>query len=178
MIANLRNKLATLSFLMMATCSVATRAQTATPQAPNAPLPSALATATKIFIGNAGDQENADCLRVYSDFYQDISALGRYQLVLDPNAADLVLELHYEIAVGQSIVSSHNADAVRQFRIVIQDPHSHIVLWSLTERTNYAIRQGNRDKNLDETVAKLASDFSALASETPVPPNNKSIIKH
>lgn len=154
--------------------SVPAHAQTPAP--PTAPLPTALSTATKLFIGNAGDQENADCLRVYNDFYNDINALGRYQLVADPSAADLVLELHYEIALGQSLASHQGGDAVRQFRVVIENPHTRIILWSLTERTNYALFQKNRDKNLDETVAKLATDFSLLGSAQA--PNNKSLVKH
>jgi hypothetical protein len=145
---------------------------------PTAPLPSALAKATKLFIGNAGDQENADCLRAYNSFYDGISKLGRFTLVLDPSEADLVLELHYEIALGQSVVSEHNANASRQFRVVIEAPHSRIVLWSLTERTNYAVRQANRDKNLDQTVATLVSDFNLLAAPQPFAPNNKSRVKH
>lgn len=162
----------------LALCSLVCAAQTPVPPPPTAPIPTALATAQKLFIGNAGDQENADCLRAYNDFYQSISALPRYQLVLDPNAADLVLELHYEIDLGQSIASNNSRSAVRQFRLVIEDPHTRVILWSLTERTNYAVFQKNRDKNLDETVAKLAADFSSLAAEQPVAPNNKSLIRH
>jgi hypothetical protein len=139
------------------------------------PLPSAIAKATKIFIGNAGDQENADCLRAYNTFYEGISKLGRFTLVLDPNEADLVLELHYEIGLGKAVGSG---DGVRQFRVVIEDPRSRIILWSLTERTNYALMQKNRDKNLDETVGFLVSDFNFLASPHPVVPNNKSVVKH
>jgi hypothetical protein len=156
--------------------TLSTRAQT--PEPPTAPLPSALAHASKLFIGNAGDQENADCLRAYNSFYDGLAKLGRFEFVTDPNNADLVLELHYEIALGQSVVSSHNGDAVRQFRVVIQDPRTRIVLWSLTERTNYAIRQSNRNKNLDETVLTLVNDFNLLAAPQPIAPSNKSIIRH
>ncbi len=109
------------------------------------------------------DQENADCLRAYNSFYDGVSKLGRFTLVLDPNEADLVLELHYEVGLGQSVASTQGGSALRQFRVVIEDPHSRIILWSLTERTNYAIRQNNRNKNLDETVATLVSDFNLLA---------------
>ena len=151
-------------------------AQTKNP--PNAPLPAALTTATKLFIGNAGDQENADCLRSYNVFYQGVSALGRFQLVADPAQADLVLELHYELALGQSIAGREGQTAVRQFRVVIQDPRTRIVLWSLTERTNYALFQSNRNKDLDETVGALVADFNVLAAPQPVPPNDKSIIRH
>jgi hypothetical protein len=146
--------------------------------APSAPLPAALTHATKLFLGNAGDQENADCLRAYNGFYAGLAGLGRFTLVDDPNQADLVLELHYEIALGQSVGSSQgiSGNSIRQFRVVLLDPRSHAVLWSLTERTNYAIFQKNRDKNLDQTVATLLNDFNLLVSA--VPPNNKSVVTH
>lgn len=142
----------------------------------SAPLPSALASASKLFLGNAGDQENADCLRAYNDFYEGISASGKYQVVLDPSEADLVLELHYEISLGQAVASHDTNASVRQFRVVLLDPKTHVVLWSLTERTNYALLQGNRNKNLDETVAKLVDDLQQLLASQP--PNNKSKIVH
>ena len=149
---------------------LATRADAQDP--PAAPLPSALAAAHKLFLGNAGDQENADCLRAYNDLYADLAKLSRFELIPAPENADLILEMHYEIAIGQSA----GQNAPRQFRVVLLDPHAHVVLWSLTERTNYAVRQSNRDKNLDETVAKLVDDFASLTAAQP--PNNKSRIRH
>ena len=158
--------------------TAAARAQAKDPA--SAPLPHALTTATKLFLGNAGDQENADCLRAYNGFYQGVSALGRFTLVDDPSKADLVLELHYEIALGQSIGSSQglSGNSIRQFRVVLLDPRQHVVLWSLTERTNYAVFQKNRNKNLDETVGTLVADFNSLVSPQPTPPNNKSVVSH
>jgi hypothetical protein len=155
--------------------AIALTASAQTPAPPTAPMPSALAHATKLFIGNAGDQENADCLRAYNSFYAGVTNLGRFTLVLDPAEADLVLELHYEIGLGKSVGSG---DGIRQFRVVIEDPRSRIILWSLTERTNYAVFQKNRNKNLDETVAALVTDFNLLASPQPIAPNNKSKVTH
>jgi hypothetical protein len=151
-------------------------AQTPQPLAP--PLPSALATAHKIFLGNAGDQQNADCLRVYDDVYTGISNLKRFEQVTDPNQADLILELHYEINLGQAVASNDSNRSVRQFRIVLIDPRSHTVLWTLVEATNYALMQKNRDKNLDETVTALVHDFDLLVSPAPIAPANKSKIEH
>lgn len=145
---------------------------------PSAPLPSALAHAKVLFIGNAGDQENADCLRVYNDFYAGVTALKRFQLVRDPNKADLVLEMHYEVNLGQAVGSNDSNRSVRQFRVMLIDPRSHTILWTIVERTNYAIFQSNRNKNLDETVGALVHDFDLLVSPTPVPPSNKSRITH
>ena len=155
-------------------CNIAAHAQAATTG--TAPLPTALATAQKLFIGNAGDQENADCLRAYNTFYSDISALGRFQLVLDPKDADLVLELHYEIGFGAGV--NGGSPTPRQFRVVIEDPKTRIILWSLTERTNYAVFQKNRDKNLDETMAALVNDFNLLSASQPVAPSNRSVVRH
>ncbi|MGA7159095.1 MAG: hypothetical protein WBY53_19775 [Acidobacteriaceae bacterium] len=168
--------LITLTLLLAAAPTLS--AQTTIPATTqNPPLPAALSTAKKLFLGNAGDQENADCLRAYDDLYTGLSSLNRFQLVTDPNQADLILELHYEIDLGQALVSSNNR-SVRQFRVVLIDPHSHAILWTLVERTNYAILQSNRDKNLDETVSALTNDLSLLVSPAPIPPSNKSEIKH
>ena len=142
------------------------------PAPPAAPLPAALTSAHKLFLGNAGDQENADCLRAYTQAYHDLQALSRFTLVDDPGQADLILEMHYEIALGQSF----GQNVPRQFRLVLIHPQTHVILWSLTERTNYAVRQSNRDKNLDETVDHLVADFSALTQSQP--PADKSRITH
>lgn len=145
-------------------------AQEAAP--PQAPLPLAITSAHTLFLGNAGDQENADCLRAYNDFYADLAKLPRFRLVPDPRSANLILEMHYELTPGQT--AGH--DDPRRFRVLLIEPQSHIVLWSLTERTNYASLQRNRDKNLDEMVARLADDFDALTSAQP--PSNNSRTTH
>ena len=149
-----------------------------TPQPPAAPLPTQLTTAHKIFIGNAGDQENADCLRAYNVFYAGIQGLKNFELVLDPKDADLVLELHYEIALGQAVASHDSNQSVRQFRVALIDPKSHTILWTLVERTNYALLQSNRNKNLDETIGVLVNDFNLLVSPAPIAPSNKSKVTH
>ena len=146
------------------------------PEPKSAPLPAVLTSARTLFLGNAGDQENADCLRAYNDLYSDLEKLGRYRLVGDPAEADLNLELHYEIDLGQAIASNDSHRTVRQFRLVLLDRHARVIVWSLTERTNYAVLQKNRNNNLDETVAKLSADFDALLSSQP--PNNNSRVPH
>ncbi len=147
-----------------------------TPQPPTAPLPAQLTSSHKLFIGNAGDQENADCLRFYNTFYAGVQGMKNFEMVGTPKEADLVLELHYEISLGAGVNGGSNTP--RQFRIVILDPSTHTVLWSITERTNYAVLQKNRDKNLDETIGVLLNDFNLLMSPQPVAPNNRSTIHH
>ena len=143
-----------------------------------APLPQAIANAQKIFLGNAGETDNQDCLRAYNEFYAGLKADGRFQLVLDPGSADLVLELHYEIKPGK--ISGPHSDVdtsfARQFRLVLIDPRTHTVLWNLTEAENNAVFQSNRNKNLDAAVAQLLADFKALNQNNysaPIPPTGK-----
>jgi hypothetical protein len=162
-------------FLMrVAVILLASMAHAQTPAPPTAPLPALLSNTRSIFIGNAGDQENADCLRAYNGFYAGIDALHRFTLVSDPAQADMIIELHYEIDLGGSKVSG--GDSARQFRAVLFDAKSHTLVWSITERTNYATFQKNRDKNLDTAMTALVSDFAALVSGNP--PNNDSKAKH
>ena len=163
--------------LLLAPC-ISAQTPTPAPAPPTIPLPAALTTAKTLFIGNAGDQENADCLRVYNDFYTGITNLNRFQLVADPNQADLILELHYEIALGQAVASHDSNQSVRQFRVALIDPKSHTILWTLVERTNYALLQSNRNKNLDETIGVLVNDFNLLVSPAPIAPSNKSKVTH
>lgn len=161
---------------MLAFPLAAQTASTADQTAPaSAPLPAALGTAHKFFLGNAGDQDNADCLRVYNGFYAALAQFGRYQMVNDPLAADLILELHYEFSLGAG-VNGTGANTPRQFRVVLLDPRVHVVLWALTERTNYATLERNRNKNLDEVVDVLATDLDNLLKAKP--PANKSSIHH
>ena len=138
---------------------------------PSAPLPAAIANAQKLFLGNAGDTDNQDCLRAYNEFYANLLSDARYQLVLDPAAADLVLELHYEVRPGE-IVGHNSVDTAfaRQFRLVLIDPHTHTILWNLTEVENNAILQSNRNRNLDAAVFQLYLDFSALSQSSAVNP--------
>lgn len=145
--------------------------QTATPAAP---LPALLSNTRTVFLANAGDQENADCLAAYNAFYTDLQQLGRFTLVDTPAQADMVVELHYEIAIGQG----RDSNAPRQFRVALIDPKAHILLWSLTERTNYAGLRKNRDKDLKSAIDALVNDFTSLVSSKPVPPSNKSKVHH
>ncbi len=168
------------SALLAAALAVHAGAQTTAPATPAtgpgaAPLPSGLATAHKLFLGNAGDQDNADCLRAYNDLYAAISGFGRYELTGDPSASDLVLELHYEFSLGAGVNGSA-ANTPRQFRLILMDPRTHVILWTLVERTNYAALERNRNKNLDEVVGVLATDLDQLLSAKP--PANKSSIHH
>jgi hypothetical protein len=163
----MKHRIAAISFVLLFS-SMSLLAQS---NPPSAPLPAAIANAHKIFLGNAGDTDNQDCLRAYNEFYASLSGDAHYQLVLDPAAADLVLELHYEVRPGE-IVGHNSVDTAfaRQFRLVLIDPRTHTILWNLTEVEDNAILQSNRNKNLDAAVHQLYYDFNGLTQASAVNP--------
>lgn len=142
---------------------------------PIAPLPAQLATAKTVFISNAGEQDNIDCLRVYNEFYAGVAALGHLTPVLNPADADLVLELHYVYQLGR--VSGGGGTAAsqmaREFRLTLIDPKTHVALWTTVEAENAARLQSNRDKNLDAAIAALVVDLDKLTGSKPAPPDQR-----
>jgi hypothetical protein len=158
--------IAILSVATFVPTTVILRAQSSPPAAP---LPSAILKAQKLFLSNAGDTDNQDCLHAYNELYAGLVSDGRFQLVLEPSNADLILELHYEIRPVSLGVGKYSGDGVftRQFRLVLIDPRTRTVLWSLSEVEDNAILQSNRDKNLDSAVAQLLTDFKTIGQPKP-----------
>jgi hypothetical protein len=140
-----------------------------------APLPTQLTTASKVFISNAGEQDNIDCLRAYNEFYAGIAASNYLQPILTPSDADLILELRYVVQVGSTDVSkgSGSSAEARQFRLTVIDPKTHVILWTVVENENSAIFQSNRNKNLDDAVNKLVDDVKNLIGPNPNAPQDK-----
>jgi hypothetical protein len=146
---------------------------------PAAPLPTLLTTASKVFVSNAGDQDNADCLRAYNEFYAGVVATNHLQPVPNPADADLILELHYTIQVGATHVTSSagggggGSPEARQFRLSVIDPKTQTILWTVVETENSAIFKSNRDKNLDAAMAALIDDLKKLTGPSATPPQDK-----
>ncbi len=129
-----------------------------------APLPALLSTATKVFISNAGEQDNIDCLRAYNEFYAGVVATNRLRPVLNPSDAELILELRYVIQVGATYGNSNGSSSkeARQFRLSFIDPKTHTILWTIVEAENSARFKSNRDKNLDSAMSALLEDLTNL----------------
>lgn len=145
-----------------------------------APVPPALLNARKVFISNAGSDSglfphpfSGDPDRGYSEVYAGLKAWGRYELVSDPNDADLVFELQLSAPNGPQNPSKQNgaADPLPMFRLVIMDRKSHYVLWALTESIDFAFLQKTHDHNFDQALANLTDDLRRLTT-TPVAPNH------
>lgn len=136
---------------------------------PSAPVPAAIFSAKKVFISNATGEialppGNPDL--TYNEFYAAMKSGGRYELVTSPADADLVLEIRFTFAIGPTGVSQGSGGSTQdfQFRLVILDPKSRILLWAFSESIP---QSGNKVKSrqfFDQTMAAIVDDLKKLAS--------------
>jgi len=132
--------------------------------APAAPIPQQIMAAKKVFIANAGGDErryepaifSGGPERVYDEFYAAVRAGGRYQIVGTPADADLLIE------IGLTAPGASGVGYDPQFRLAIRDPKTNALLWAFTEHVQWAIQQGNRDKNFDQTLTRIMNDMQGL----------------
>ena len=146
--------------------------QTAVP----APFPVQITRGTKAFVSNAGGDSNrlysGEPRRLYDQFYAALKSWGRYELVGSPAEADLVFEIGFTNPfLGESVsggdkvsVSSHPVNDP-QFRLVILDPGTRVILWVFTQHIPAALLQGNRDKNFDQALSFLVNDLRNVAGQ-------------
>jgi hypothetical protein len=152
--------------LMLTLLSSFTAAQTK--QIPPAPIP------TQISTNGGGDEPGIDepifsggVDRSYNQFYAAMKSAGRYELVGSPAEADLLFEIRF--AVKTSTTKVFKGDTIGssldpQFRLEIRDPKSNALLWAFTEHMEWAILQGNRNRNFDQASARIVTDVLALGT--------------
>lgn len=140
-----------------------------------APLPAQIHTGKRVFISNAGGDTNyvysGGPDRLYNQFYMALQTWGRYQLVANPAESDLVLAVSFSNPFTgdnsqtstQPVVGRSVSDP--QFRLTIIDPTTRVTLWTFTEHVQFALLQGNRDKNFDQALAALVNDLKNVAGK-------------
>ena len=145
-------------------------------QPPPAPVPSQIHSAKRIFIGNAGGDDlpwgslqfRGGPDRAYNAFYAAMKNWGRFELADSPSSADLLLEIRFTVPpVGRSVLRGESvgpAEYDPQFRLLIRDPKSQALLWGLTEHVQWAMLQGDRDKNFDEAISRIVRRVHGLAT--------------
>jgi hypothetical protein len=140
-----------------------------------APVPAQVLTAKRVFVANAGGDEpsfgdplfSGEPDRAYNQFYAVMKTWGWYELVAAPADADLLFEIRFS-APALAGAAAHG-DALfgtpydPQFRLVIRDPKTNVLLWGITEHAQWAVLQGNRDKNFDLALARTVSDVQRLS---------------
>jgi hypothetical protein len=173
--------------------------QAQTAGVPAAPIPSQIFTAKRVFISNAGGDFDSNLWsgtqdRTYNEFYAAIRSWGRFELVAAPGDADLILQISFANPITEVDVQagSGGSSNTPQFRLMLVDPKTHIVLWTLKENVSLKMakqyehppmvrgRQEVLDKNQKElegrninfsdAINNLVVDLKTLTSQ-PAAPN-------
>jgi len=125
-----------------------------------APLPTAILTAQKIFVTNAGAADE-----VYDVFYSEMKSWGRYQLVGSPEEADLTLEFSFGSQGEAPKVYTNPANlrtysyTVNKLRLVFYEPKTRTAIWSGTETPEGARLEKNARKNTVKAVKKMVASL-------------------
>ncbi|MFZ0746509.1 MAG: hypothetical protein WAM85_19025 [Terracidiphilus sp.] len=143
------------------------------------PVPPAVVAARSVFVSNAGSDSglfpepfSGDPSRSYTEFYSLLSASGAFQIVSDPSAADLVLELQLTAPAGPAHGSKQlgASDPVPMFRLVVYDRKTHYILWTETQSIEVAMLQKTHDRNFDEALDSILNAFLKVAGKPAMPP--------
>jgi hypothetical protein len=132
-----------------------------------------LLAARRIFIEHAGGRLPNE---VIGDAFQ---GWGRYQLVGDPQMADLIVSISAPVSdSGVSVGAGgghgrHAATApspeVSQIRLVILDAHDRVVLWSGREQPKSALKEKQREDNVVDASLRLFRSFRNIIEPEPAP---------
>lgn len=148
---------------------------------PAAPVPAQILAAKKVFVANAGGEQpwyddaqfggGAD--RAYNQFYSAMKTWGRYELTTTPGDADLIFEIQFLCppalgAANQGGDSLGGRPFDPQFRLVIREAKTNSLLWAFSERAQWALTRGNRDKNFDQALMRIIGDVESLAAASAI----------
>jgi len=132
-----------------------------------APVPTPLLKGKKAFISyELGDvtsfpsRYSGGPERAYSEFLADMTAWGRYEIVMDPKDADVIFAIRF---VDPPEIPKP------QIRLGISDPATHASLWGFVEEIDFAFRKKSRDADFSDTVHLLAADVQALVDPAKQP---------
>jgi len=169
-------RLASLSLACISILSTVAASTQQAPEAGGAPVPPMLLTAKKVFVSNAGADSglfphpfSGSPDRPYNQFYAAVQGWGRYELVADPQEAELVFEIQLMGPSGPANPNKQKgaSDPLPMFRLSILDRKTHYILWTLTESIGFAFLQKTHDHNFDEALAALTLDLKRLTTKSP-----------
>ncbi len=145
-------------------CGFLLNAHAQTPTStPDAPVPQAILGAKTVFISNAMpivSNLSGGPNRGYNQFYAEMKAMGRYEVVNDPSNADLVFEL-------QAAPFGTTGSELDGVRLLIYDRKTHFVLWTLVHPIGMCALKKGCDKNFDTAMDSLIRDLQALCRQSP-----------
>ena len=129
----------------------------------DAPIPAQILSAKRIFISNASGESvlppgTGDL--AYNEFYAAMKTWGHYEIVASPADADLVFEIRFALALGAPINNSAGGDF--EFRTMILDPKTHVVLWAFSESVAQAANKIKSRQLFDQAMFTLLNDLKQL----------------
>lgn len=162
-----------LRFILAALQISFSMAQSKPSPAPTAPIPPQILAAKKVFIANAGGDEMANYDprfsgspdRAYNEFYAAVKSWGRFEVVISPAEADLLLEVRQSVS-GGTASGPGGSSFIPQFRLRIRDAKTNALLWGLNIHGAFGLGQAESDRNFDQAVNRLVTKFQTLV----VPP--------
>jgi hypothetical protein len=139
--------------------------------AQQAPIPPQIAGARRVFVSNVGGEVHRNRPpvrfgysggpdRAYNQFYAALQRSGNLDLVPEPAAGDLIVELRFTepyVWLNRDELSSDPS-----LSAVIRDPKTHTVLWGITVHIEYAVLQSNRDRDFDHALDEIVRRVLAL----------------
>jgi hypothetical protein len=127
-----------------------------------APVPTPLLNGKKAFISYElgdvtafPDSYSGGPERAYGEFYSAMKTWNRYDLVADPNDADVVFAVRFV----------EPSNTVPQIRIGVADARSHITLWGFVEQVDPKFLKKNRDAAFTASVKLLIADIQTLIAQ-------------
>lgn len=135
---------------------------------PPAPLPAQVTQATTIFLVNGGGSDTA-----FDEFYQDMKAWGKYQIVGTQDQADLIIEVRYSVpSSGHGSTPIYNSytkqttyydynDIDPQVQVTISDAKTHAQLWTGIDHRKLVRMAHNRDKEIAKSADRIVEDLKA-----------------
>ena len=93
--------------------------------------------------------------RAYGEFYSQMKAWGRYELVSDPKDADVVFAVRFVDPMG----------GTPQIRVGIMDAQARVSLWGFVEKVDFAFFKKHRDSAFTASVKQLITDVQTLIGQ-------------
>jgi hypothetical protein len=149
---------------------------------PRAPVPSQIGSAKRVFISNAGGEEldprvfflpSVDSNLAYDRFFAAVKSTSRFEPVLVPADADLILEIRFSYELLPGAYNAAGASGGPHLRLAVLDPKTNVLLWALSRQVVASAGphwKEKRETNFDQAVTALAGDLVTLALQGATPP--------
>ena len=132
-----------------------------------APLPIAMTQVSKIFILNGGGTD-----AIYDQFYSEMKAWRRYELVDSPEKAQLVFEISFgsQGEVPQVYTNPGNMQTysytVNRLRLAVVDQGAKKAIWTAVETPEGARLEKNVQKNRVRAVSRIVENLKKRLAVT------------